>query len=316
MEARSQTLHRCFDVRPLADIQRMHNSNGQSGMGGVGGEGQGHQTYGQVPTSQYQSVPHTAQGCYPGIAPGSVPLSSMYASPPAPGGVGPMGSEANPMGGYPGRGVGLPMPSQQNPYMQGQASVSHPSMQPMAQQGQMPFIPGTQPDPAAFGGQPQQQQGHMPFIPGTQPDPAAFGGQTQQQQQPQFFMPGPPQSGQGGSADGGDMGGMNSLNFMMAGGLQLLSGCDSSGANNRPTVQQRMSWLSGTALNSYFAVNGAYVRSKLAMLLAPYLKQWTFTRQADQSGQRLQAPRPDMNAPDLYIPIMALWTYCVSLWFR
>jgi hypothetical protein len=49
------------------------------------------------------------------------------------------------------------------------------------------------------------------------------------------------------------------------------------------------------------------------MLLAPFLRRWTYSRMVEHisGGHKYLPPRQDVNAPDLYIPVMALWTYCV-----
>ncbi|KAK9814872.1 hypothetical protein WJX73_000954 [Symbiochloris irregularis] len=59
------------------------------------------------------------------------------------------------------------------------------------------------------------------------------------------------------------------------------------------------------------SVTGQYVANKLLMLLAPFLRQWNYTRVAEQiaGGHKYLPPRQDVNAPDLYIPFMAMWTY-------
>ena len=57
------------------------------------------------------------------------------------------------------------------------------------------------------------------------------------------------------------------------------------------------------------------VKRKLALLCAPYLKSWTYVRQADvssgQEGRRYQPPKSDIHSPDLYLPSMSLWSYVV-----
>ncbi|KAM8794002.1 protein YIF1B [Eudromia elegans] len=59
-------------------------------------------------------------------------------------------------------------------------------------------------------------------------------------------------------------------------------------------------------LKYYFAVDTAYVGRKLALLLFPFLHQdWQVRYQQDAPV----APRFDVNAPDLYIPVMAFITY-------
>ncbi|KAI3932102.1 hypothetical protein MKW92_011834 [Papaver armeniacum] len=58
----------------------------------------------------------------------------------------------------------------------------------------------------------------------------------------------------------------------------------------------------------YFQVNDQYVRNKLKVVLFPFLHRW---------GGRLSYKPPvyDINAPDLYIPLMAFGTYVVLAGF-
>ncbi|XP_064408760.1 protein YIF1B isoform X2 [Latimeria chalumnae] len=59
-------------------------------------------------------------------------------------------------------------------------------------------------------------------------------------------------------------------------------------------------------LKYYFAVDTLYVGKKLGLLIFPYLHQnWEVKYQQDTPV----APRFDVNAPDLYIPVMAFITY-------
>ncbi|XP_061452143.1 protein YIF1B [Rhineura floridana] len=61
-----------------------------------------------------------------------------------------------------------------------------------------------------------------------------------------------------------------------------------------------------TKLKYYFAVDTIYVGKKLGLLLFPFLHQdWQVQYQQDTPV----APRFDVNAPDLYIPVMAFITY-------
>nr|XP_056702305.1 protein YIF1B [Euleptes europaea] len=61
-----------------------------------------------------------------------------------------------------------------------------------------------------------------------------------------------------------------------------------------------------TRLKYYFAVDTLYVGRKLGLLLFPFLHQdWQLRYQQDTPV----APRFDINAPDLYIPVMAFITY-------
>uniref|UniRef100_A0A1I8EUY9 Protein YIF1 n=1 Tax=Wuchereria bancrofti TaxID=6293 RepID=A0A1I8EUY9_WUCBA len=62
-------------------------------------------------------------------------------------------------------------------------------------------------------------------------------------------------------------------------------------------------YLSAFHLKYYFAVDNTYVGKKLGLMLFPFLHQdWTV--KYDSSDSPLP-PRLDVNAPDLYIPLMA-----------
>lgn len=108
--------------------------------------------------------------------------------------------------------------------------------------------------------------------------------------------------------------GLNPLNFMAA-GSSFLAGSQNWGQQYVQRVQQRMGWLSGAGSSYHFAISSQYVLTKVVMLLAPYLKRWSFTRQPEQvqGTQQFRPPRIDPNAPDLYIPIVAAWTYIILL---
>jgi hypothetical protein len=99
------------------------------------------------------------------------------------------------------------------------------------------------------------------------------------------------------------------MNFMSAG--TLISGGQHWGQQYVAKVQHSMGWLSGGSMTGMFAISQKYVASKLLMLLAPYLRRWTYNRQPEQiqGGQKYLPPRLDVNSPDLFIPIMSAWTY-------
>ncbi|MQL70224.1 hypothetical protein Taro_002506, partial [Colocasia esculenta] len=67
----------------------------------------------------------------------------------------------------------------------------------------------------------------------------------------------------------------------------------------------------------YFQVNGQYVRNKLKIILFPFLHRGHWTRISEPVGGRLSYKSPvfDINAPDLYIPLMAFVTYVVLTGF-
>ncbi|CAA6662994.1 unnamed protein product [Spirodela intermedia] len=62
----------------------------------------------------------------------------------------------------------------------------------------------------------------------------------------------------------------------------------------------------------YFQVNGQYVRNKLKIILCPFLYR---NQRANGGADLLQAPISDVNAPDLYIPLMSFGTYLVLAGF-
>ncbi|XP_042510999.1 protein YIF1B-A-like [Macadamia integrifolia] len=67
----------------------------------------------------------------------------------------------------------------------------------------------------------------------------------------------------------------------------------------------------------YFQVNDQYVRNKLKVILFPFLHRGHWTRITEPVGGRLSYKPPiyDINAPDLYIPLMAFGTYVVLAGF-
>ncbi len=84
-------------------------------------------------------------------------------------------------------------------------------------------------------------------------------------------------------------------------------------------LASKMSWLFSffqhRGLKYYFNVSNAYVINKIKLLLFPFLhKTWTRRRDdAYDGGQNAHdeflPPKDDINAPDLYIPVMAFITY-------
>ncbi|KAL8159721.1 hypothetical protein V2J09_001258 [Rumex salicifolius] len=63
----------------------------------------------------------------------------------------------------------------------------------------------------------------------------------------------------------------------------------------------------------YFQVNDDYVKNKLKVVLFPFFHRGHWTRISEPVGGRLsyKPPIQDINAPDLYIPFMAFFTYLV-----
>ncbi|XP_052827719.1 protein YIF1B-A isoform X2 [Octopus bimaculoides] len=68
-------------------------------------------------------------------------------------------------------------------------------------------------------------------------------------------------------------------------------------------------YVSTSKLKYYFAVDTSYVGKKLTLLLFPYSHtDWSI----HFSPGELVAPKDELNAPDLYIPVMALVTYILT----
>ncbi|KAL6054784.1 Protein transport protein yif1 [Balamuthia mandrillaris] len=76
-------------------------------------------------------------------------------------------------------------------------------------------------------------------------------------------------------------------------------------------------WLSSTNLKYYFNVNNSYVLNKIRLLLCPVLhKSWKRRVVRTQEGQEVYPPpKDDLNAPDLYLPLMAFVTYILIAGF-
>ncbi|SPQ99877.1 unnamed protein product (mitochondrion) [Plasmodiophora brassicae] len=81
-------------------------------------------------------------------------------------------------------------------------------------------------------------------------------------------------------------------------------------------VKTYSSWFSLSSLRYYFHVNNAYVVKKLQMILLPYLhKRWSRERSGNDGAGAFLPPSADVNAPDLYIPLMAFVTYILLMGF-
>ncbi|GAM22386.1 hypothetical protein SAMD00019534_055610 [Acytostelium subglobosum LB1] len=76
-------------------------------------------------------------------------------------------------------------------------------------------------------------------------------------------------------------------------------------------------YFSFSTLKSYFNVNTSYVFNKIKLLLFPF-RQKTWKRRIIRQGDLDQylPPRDDINAPDLYIPMMAFVTYYLLYGFQ
>lgn len=89
--------------------------------------------------------------------------------------------------------------------------------------------------------------------------------------------------------------------------------------------QSTMNKVSSFSIKYYFAVDNSYVINKLKILLLPFIhKQWSrkiydnndmYNSNAAQPSSitNYRYPRDDINAPDLYIPLMALVTHTLLI---
>ena len=75
--------------------------------------------------------------------------------------------------------------------------------------------------------------------------------------------------------------------------------------------------VSATSLRYYFQVSNSYVRQKLLLIMFPWRhKPWNRQLQPAQGagGQETYAtPSEDLNAPDMYIPVMAFITHLLVI---
>lgn len=88
--------------------------------------------------------------------------------------------------------------------------------------------------------------------------------------------------------------------------------------NSRDYVQSNVSRYFATHdIQYYFQVTDQYVKNKLKVVLCPFLHKGHLTRIAEQvaGGLKYKPPRHDINAPDLYLPLMAFATYIMLCGF-
>lgn len=178
---------------------------------------------------------------------------------------------------------------------------------------------GAQPQ-GAFFNVPQQQYQHP--QPMQQPQP-----QSQPQTQPQipgmqsampFMMAGLQQmSGAGGNAINADLG-KQLFHSLAPGAAGYTSQFFGEGQNSVQSFLRLPKY--------YFAVNHRYVLKKLSLILMPFTNRtWArrrgmdpaqFDGNASDSAMSIYLPpREDVNAPDLYIPVVAFWTYVMMVGF-
>ncbi|KAK8833521.1 hypothetical protein WA577_002099, partial [Blastocystis sp. JDR] len=159
-----------------------------------------------------------------------------------------------------------------------------------------PFLRKTQAEPSqpsypqqGYGQQPSYPQ-QQPFNPGYQQPSSAAGS---------FSMPSIPSLNTGNAVF--DMA-FNQTTNMMKNQLNAYKPEATGMWNN---------------FKKYFKVSNRYVVAKLRLLLLPFgSKSWKRISQVNDDGSHtFLPPREDVNAPDLYIPLMAIFTYIVTVGF-
>ncbi|KAG0048687.1 hypothetical protein BGZ83_006402 [Gryganskiella cystojenkinii] len=195
----------------------------------------------------------------------------------------------------------VPTPSPRMPYAQANQGGHQNSF---GNQGQYrPQQQQQQQQRSSFDHQ-QQQHGQMPYgSPQTQymsPQQSHGHPQQQQQQQQQHGIPSFPFNLNDGTTQLG----------MQFGKSAVMAG--------QEYVEQNLNrWVNRAALQPYFNVSNSYVINKLKLLVFPWRhKLWTrVLKRSETTGETIGylPPRDDINAPDLYIPVMALVTYVLLI---
>lgn len=122
-------------------------------------------------------------------------------------------------------------------------------------------------------------------------------GQGQSQEQGNFYP----------SLEGMGIPGLNNFNPMISGFAQQY-GENLVDQGKQMAGEKLQRFVTVSKLKYYFAVDTAYVMKKMGLLFFPYThKNWSirFDKNEDDAVQ----PRFEVNAPDLYIPLMAFITY-------
>ncbi|XP_059617938.1 protein YIF1B-B-like isoform X1 [Phlebotomus argentipes] len=176
---------------------------------------------------------------------------------------------------------------------------------------------GTTPGYGPSQGMPQnlpQQQYPMPqgygFDPNVTPSnfsqyPGNYGQNPQQMPQQQVpFAGGAPQAGPGA----GFQGQFSMLQQPIVQDMAMQYGQRLADQGKELVNREFEKYIPVTRLKYYFAVDNKYVINKLRLLFFPFThSDWSLKYDQDNPVQ----PRYDINAPDLYIPMMAYITYVV-----
>ncbi|KAJ8307987.1 hypothetical protein KUTeg_012861 [Tegillarca granosa] len=160
--------------------------------------------------------------------------------------------------------------------------------------------------PAASSGQKRRPKGRGP-KPQLFEDTSMQQGPPPPQQYGQYGQP-PPGSGYdqpGFGIPGMQFPGSQFMNDPMA-NMAMQYGTSLAGQGTEYVHKNIEKYVSSSKLKYYFAVDTSYVGKKLGLLLFPYThSDWSIKYNQDEPV----APRYEINAPDLYIPVMAFVTY-------
>ncbi|DAZ95507.1 TPA: hypothetical protein N0F65_001846 [Lagenidium giganteum] len=206
-------------------------------------------------------------------------------------------------------------PQQPQPFYQGQQQETF-----YTPPAQTPAAPQDYQQPASHGfGQPQQAFHRQPQQAQSQPQQPGFGfaqGGGQQQQQPRPARPQHPnflqqhqQQQQQRQQQQPDF--FNDISQNPMAGLAMNTAQDF-------LQKQSQIYMPGAygvwgSLKYYFTVNNSYVKNRLKMLLLPFWhKNWRRVGPSEHDESKMTQfapPSRDVNAPDLYIPLMGFLTY-------
>ncbi|XP_047501729.1 protein YIF1B-B-like isoform X4 [Penaeus chinensis] len=166
-------------------------------------------------------------------------------------------------------------------------------------------------------GQPQGQQAPPQLFEDTSGQNYGYGNQAAGYRGNNYGYPqggGPPPSGaQGGNAQGGagypqypGMPGPQIFQDPMVANMAMQYGQSLVGQGREYVDKKLEKYVSMTQMKYYFAVDTRYVMKKLQLLFFPFThSDWSVRYNQEEPVQ----PRYEINAPDLYIPLMAVVTY-------
>ncbi|KAF9399471.1 hypothetical protein BGX21_006180 [Mortierella sp. AD011] len=193
-----------------------------------------------------------------------------------------------------------PTPSPRMPYAQAQGGQGQPYQQnqyrpQQQQQQQRSSFDQQHQQQQPYGGSPQTQ-----FMSSQQHFQPQHHQQQQPQQQQQQGIPSFPFNLNDGTTQLG----------MQFGKSAVMAG--------QEYVEQNLNrWVNRAALQPYFNVSNQYVVNKLRLLIFPWRhKLWTRAlKRSETTGESIGylSPRDDINAPDMYIPVMAFVTYVLLI---